>query len=94
MPELGRQLRNLYAQLSVSAVGGPKAWKMTQKFHMFLHLCEDQIPNLGLNPRWYWTYADEDLVGLLIEVAHSCHVRTLAPTAMTKWLLMSLARDT
>ena len=42
-----------------------KAWKVTQKWHLFTHLCEWQIPELTLNPRTYWTYADEDWPGLV-----------------------------
>ena len=62
-----------------------KLWKMMPKLHIFVHLCEWQAVEVA-NPRSYWTYADEDLVGLLVEVAQSCHPRTLAPAALMKWL--------
>ena len=38
------------------------------------------------NPRGYWIYADEDLVGTIVEVSSSCHPSTLAPVSLTKWL--------
>ena len=89
MPEVSRGIIRLYAQLSHEAiVQRVKMWKMSPKHHIFTHLCEWQIPDLKLNPRSYWTYADEDLVGRTVEVAESCHVTTLAVVAMTKWLLM------
>ena len=77
----------MYAQLSQEALtSGLKLWKISPKHHLMLHLCEWQAPILG-NPRWYWTYLDEDLVGQLIEVCHKCHPLTMAPTAMFKWSL-------
>ena len=62
-----------------------KLWKMNPKLHLFDHLCCWQAVEVG-NPRFYWTYSDEDLVGLLIEVAESCHPTTLAASALFKWL--------
>ena len=89
IPKLGRQLCVLYAQLAREAFeDGERFWKMNPKLHLFLHLCEWLVPELGLNPRQYWTYGDEDVVGQLVEVARSCHVRTLASTALFKWFLL------
>ena len=53
-----------------------------------MHLCEWQGPELG-NPRFYWTYSDEDMVGTMVEVAESCHASTMAATAMVKWLVFA-----
>ena len=47
-------------------------WKMTPKWHLFIHLCVYDIRELRLNPRPYWTYADENLVGVLVEVGQTC----------------------
>ena len=89
IPGLGRNLCVLYGQLSAEAFAlGKKLWKFTPKFHLFLHLCEWQVPSLG-NPRFWWTYSDEDLVGMLIEVAQTCHPSTMAQTALFKWLLLA-----
>ena len=89
LPQVGQNLCALYGQLAREAFDRKeKMWKMTPTFHLFLHLCEWQIPDLRLNPRSYWTYADENLVGSLVEVAESCHVSTLAATSMTKWVLL------
>ena len=88
---VGRQICVLYGQLSRDAVARHvKAWKISPTFHIFEHLCEWQIPDVRLNPRSFWTYADEDLVGKLVEVAKCCHVSTIAPTAMAKWLILAL----
>ena len=61
---------------------------MTPKIHLVLHLAEWQAPVWG-NPSYYWTYADEDLVGLMIEVAESVHVLTLCPTSLVKLLIVA-----
>ena len=86
--ELGGEVCGLYANLSAEAKDArQKYWKVSPKMHVFLYLCEWCIPDSGLNPRFYWTYPDEDLVGALIEVAETCHVRTLAGVALTKWIV-------
>jgi hypothetical protein len=86
--ELRTQLCRLYAALSNESVAAKrKAWKMTPKFHLFAHLCEVQA-GLKENPRYYWTYADEDMVGHMMEVARSCHPMTMNSVAMFKWLIL------
>ena len=89
LPLIGRQMCGLYAQMATEALAaGRKRWKMTPKVHLVQHLLEWQCLSAG-NPRFYWTYADEDLVGSMIEVAESCHASTLAITVMVKWLVFS-----
>ena len=83
---VGLQLCVLYSQLaSEAAAQHVKLWKMSPKLHLFLHLCEWQACELG-NPRFCWCYADEDLVGKMIDVAETCHPSTMAVTAMFKWM--------
>ena len=89
LPALGTRMCNMYAQLATEALAaGQKRWKLTPKVHLMLHLCIDQAPSAG-NPIFVWVYADEDLVGSMIEVAESCHASTMAPTAMVKWSIMA-----
>ena len=91
---VGRSLVQLYGQLARSALASnQKMWKVTPKHHIFLHLAEWQIGDLGLNPRSYWTYADEDLVGKLVECAEHCHPSTLSATALCKWVILAFAGD-
>ena len=86
LPLLGQKLAVLYASLAnISLRNGQRLWKMVPKLHLFVHLCEWVAPTYG-NPSAYWCYADEDLVGKLIEVATSCHPKTLAETALLKWI--------
>lgn len=93
LPQVGRRLCGLYAQLSrESFQAGSKRWKMTPKVHLMLHLCEDQAPSVG-NPKFYWVYADEDLVGQMVEVAEACHASTMAATAMAKWLVLIFEQE-
>ena len=52
LPELGRNLCSLYAQLSTAAhAAGQRMWTCVPKFHLFQHLCEWQAPEWG-NPRF------------------------------------------
>ena len=90
LPEIGTRLCSLYGQLSAEASSTErKLWTFPPPTHnLFSHLCEWHALEAG-NPRFYWVYADEDLVGKMIEVAHSCHPRTMAAIAMYKWLLFA-----
>ena len=93
LPKLGQRMCGLYAQLAAdSLAAGVKHWKMTPKVHLLLHLCEWQGPSVG-NPRFFWVYSDEDLVGCMIEVAESCHPRTMAATAILKWAILAFDPD-
>ena len=86
LPVLGQQLAVIYSKLAeTSANARLRMWKMSPKLHLFVHLCEWQAMEWG-NPRYFWCYADEDLVGILTEVAKSCHPSTLAVSALFKWL--------
>ena len=96
LPELARQFHLLYNRLSREALAEVpvvKEWKMSPKMHLFIHLMEWQVTEIGLNPRGYGTYADEDLVGTMVEVSRSCHPSTLAPVPLTKWLLLALHEE-
>ena len=85
--KLGSSFCNLYAEFASQAFdAGIKGWKTSPKLHMFQHLCEWVAPEMG-NPRYFWCYADEDMVGKMISAAKSCHPRTLHLMAVWKWLL-------
>ena len=45
------------------------------------------------NPKYYWCYAAEDLVGFTIEVAENCHVATLAEMVLVKWLILAFDKE-
>ena len=86
MAQLARAFMNVYGQLSAEALAnGIRAWKMTPQFHMFVHMSE--IQNL-INPRFYWTYSDEDLQGIMKEIAKSLHPSHFAPMVLLKWLVL------
>ena len=89
LPKLGQQLVGIYTALATDAKErGLKLWKLQPKLHLFQHLCEWQSISSG-NPRYCWTYADEDLAGTMAEVAESCHPATMAPSCLFKWLHIS-----
>ena len=79
-----RMVCSCYAALSREAhEAGLRLWRLVPKFHLSIHLAEYTIPMWG-NPRFYWTYSDEDLVGQVIEVAQSCHPSTMTAVALYK----------
>ena len=85
---LGNSVPILYAHLAAEAFhSGTKAWKLVPKFHLYQHLCLYRAAFHG-NPRFNWTYADEDMVGAMVEVAQICHPSTMAPIVMFKWLVL------
>ena len=62
MKTIGLRIGVFYSWLADQATSSKqKLWKMSPKLHLFVHLCEWQAGEWG-NPRYYWTYADEDLV--------------------------------
>ena len=89
LPILGQHLCQLYCVLANEALDRrEKLWKFSPKVHLFQHLTEWQAVTWG-NPKYYWVYCDEDLVGQMIEVAQTCHPTTVAATAMFKWVLLA-----
>jgi len=91
--QIGNQLPQLYQRLYAEAANlGERMWKMTPKVHLVQELLLYQCAMWG-NPIYYWCYSDEDLVGLMIEIARSCHLNTLAVTALVKWLLVCFDSD-
>ena len=86
LPQIGQQLAEQYSVLaSTFHEMSLKLWKVAPKLHMWEHLCEFQCLVLG-NPRFFWTYPDENLVGQLVEVAESVHPLTLGVSVLLKWL--------
>ena len=86
LPKIGQKLAELYGRLAHDAlIAGQRLWKLSPKLHLMEHLLEIQAVVYG-NPRWYWCYADEDLVGLMIDIAEGCHPNTMPFSVLFKWL--------
>ena len=90
---VGRRLATYYHDLARRSLNAcERLWKEVPKMHMFVHLCEWQIPSHG-NPRFSWCYADEDVAGFMAEVAQGCHPVTMAVSALYKWVVMFSVRE-
>ena len=90
LAKVGHDLFCIYSSLveeALAAVPPRRAWKATQKFHLFQHLCEWQGPEQG-NPRSWWTYADEDLMLHISKIAKSSHKTTMAEVCLYKWAVL------
>ena len=79
----------VYTKLAREAVDlRIRMWKLTPKFHLWVHLLEIQIQTIG-NARAFWTYRDEDLQRLMKNIAIGVHPNNLALVVLYKWLLSS-----
>ena len=93
LAEGARTFLGIYANLArESLIKKERAWKLTAKFHLYVHLCEVQAKVFG-NPRFFWTYADEDLQRVMKGVALGCHPLNLAPMVLYKWMLAKFDSD-
>ena len=89
LKRIGQEFMGCYIALSIEAaesVPPVHAWKLVPKFHIWQHLAE-WVPSIWGNPRFFWTYCDEDLIGSMTEIGASCHPNTLPITALFKWLV-------
>ena len=78
----------IYVQLAEEALTqNLRMWKMSPKFHLFIHLCE----LCWINPRFAWTYADEDLMKHMKWIAKSLHPSTVSHICLHKWLVSAFA---
>ena len=60
-----------YNWLAVDALTSNRnLYSVVPKFHYFWHLVNQHAKIT--NPRWYWCYTGEDLVGRASSLAHSC----------------------
>ena len=91
--QVGNDLSRIFAVLSAEAhARHERLWKYTPKVHLVEHMTDHQAATFG-NPRYYWTYADEDLVRLTIEVAANCHTRTIEEMVIVKWLILAFDQE-
>ena len=90
---MAQKLAEWYAQLSASRFSDEnRLWKVQPKLHLFEHLLEITAILYG-NPRYFWCYADEDLVGQMVDIAETCHPATLPFSVLFKWLHCYFAED-
>jgi hypothetical protein len=93
LPVLSQKLAEYYSQLAASRFSDEnRLWKVQPKLHLFEHLCQFTAIMYG-NPRYFWCYADEDLVGQMVDIAETCHPATLAFSVLFKWLHCHFAQE-
>ena len=91
--QVGQNLSKMSSILSAEAhANKERLWKYSPKHHLIEHCTGHQAATFG-NPRYHWCYADEDLVGLMVEVAENCHTRTVAEMVLVKWLIVAFDND-
>ena len=94
LPHLGQSVARAYELLSsMYFEKGIKMWKMMPKVHLFEHLTEYMVAYWSLNPKSFWTYQDEDLVGEVVQAAKQCHPSTMCEVLLYKWILQKFDID-
>jgi len=64
-----------------SEFGRGMSWHQVPKFHVMEHIA---VQASFQNPRWSWTYVDEDFMGILKDIVESCSVATPWDEVMAK----------
>jgi hypothetical protein len=91
--KIGQDISKMLSVLAAEAHAlGQRLWQYSPKVHLVEHMTGEQAATFG-NPRYYWCYPDEDLVGLSVEVAENCHVKTMAEMVILKWLILAFDND-
>lgn len=86
LPRLGQLLASMYTRIARLCFDRQwRLWKVSPKLHLWEHLTEGQSLVWG-NPKFWWCYADEDLVGLMGDLASGVHPTTIAVSLLFKWL--------
>ena len=90
---LARVFVGLYGELNMQAFNegnflklGWHPYKLYPKFHLFIHLFEEDARNAG-NPRTFWCYADESEIGDAVRIAESSHASFLHRAIIDKYRL-------
>ena len=75
------EMNRHFAALQTWAMDNNKrAWHCTPKLHFALHLA---LLSRSMNPRFAWTYGDEDFMGLVKRVGEACAAGTPAQRMVT-----------
>ena len=82
----------LYSGLSKRA-GDPRFWKIKPKMHLFIELAEYQVLEVG-DPSKFWTYLDEDFMGVISKYAAARgggrRASTIPTSVMDKYRAMGI----
>ena len=68
-----------------SAASRPR-WKMRPKIHALSHLTRDALSS-GRNPRAWWSFQEEELMGKLAKIACAVHATTMTCRSLERWCL-------
>lgn len=84
---LGLLFLRTYKRLGGAAIrAGKLRWPIRPKFHAFQHLNIDML-NERYNCRFYHSFCDESMVGVMKRLARTCNVFTLERSTLRKYLL-------
>ena len=82
----GQMFMKGYQALAKAAVASRVSrWRVVPKFHYFCHFLLD-LPKDGCNPKFWWTFGDEDFMGRIGRIVYKCHRGSLQRTVVSRFL--------
>ena len=69
----------------------PHLWHHIPKLHQLHHIILDVIDDQN-NPRFFHCFGDEDMVGIMLKLAKSCHASTVVRNCVDKYTVGLLSR--
>jgi hypothetical protein len=78
-----------YMSLRAEALeqGHTACWRPKPKFHLMIHLVDDFVVPLHINPRDFWCYMSEDFVGKMKRLAKACHRSSIVGSLLKRYLV-------
>eukprot|EP00959_Pyramimonas_sp_CCMP1952_P198920 4160600-Pyramimonas_sp.AAC.1 len=86
----GHAFLHMYTELN-RASADPTLWVHIPKMHQFQHLLLDALDDKN-NPRFFHCFSDEDMVGIMIRTAKSCHANTVVTGSVDKYAIGLVTR--
>ena len=65
---------------------GSPCWATTPKFHMLDHAIRMGL-EWGMSPATWWTFKEEDGMGLMLNITKGLHALTLERSGFHMWLI-------
>lgn len=70
---------------AMSRESGSKMFRLLPKHHALAHAARNAAVT-SRNPKFMWTFVDEDMMGIVGRIAFASHGTTLVRAVLDKWL--------
>ena len=90
LDEAGHTFLYMFSELNRMTTD-PHLWHHIPKLHQLHHIILDVIDDQN-NPRFFHCFGDEDMVGIMLKLAKSCHASTVVRNCVDKYTVGLLSR--